>query len=86
MTRYPTTSARISGVIPYTGPVAGLLRSVLREQGLFSELLLRKDGGTMMGRIMDTGTCEDKEVRVCTGGEQLWKQSSVQLWHYKTGC
>ena len=55
--------------------MAELLRLVLREQGLFSELLLRKDGGTMMGRIMDTGTCEDMEVRVYTGGEQPWKRS-----------
>ena len=74
MTRYLTTSAGTSGVIPYTGRVAGLLRMVLREQGLFLELLLRKDGGTVMGRIMATGTCEDMEVRVCTGGEQPWKR------------
>ena len=74
MTRYLTTSAGTSGVIPYTGRVAGLWRLVLREQGLFSELLPRKDGGTMMGRIMDKGTCKDMEIRVRTGGGQPWKQ------------
>ena len=24
---------------------------------------------------MDTGTCEDMDIHICTGGEQLWKQS-----------
>ena len=22
---------------------------------------------------MDTGTCEDMDIHICTGGEQLWK-------------
>ena len=53
---------------------------VLRGQGLFSELLLQKDGGMMVGHIKDTRTCEDMEVRVCTGGRQSRKQSCG------TGC
>ena len=52
----------------------GLLRMVLRGQGLFSELLLQKDGGMMVGRINDTRTCEDMEVRVCKGGGQSRKR------------
>ena len=23
---------------------------------------------------MDTGTCEDMDIHICTGGEQPWKQ------------
>ena len=53
---------------------------VLCGQGLFSELLLQKDGSMMVGCIKDTRTCVDMEVHMCTGGGQLWKQSC------STGC
>ena len=45
---------------------------MLCEQGLFSELLLRKDGG--MAGCWDMRTCVDMEVHMCTGGGQSQKQ------------
>ena len=78
--RTPITGARTSGKRPDTVQIAGLLRMVFRGEGLFSELLLRKDGGMMEGCIKDTRTCVDMEVRVCTGGGQSWKRGCG------TGC
>ena len=66
MTRYLITSAGTSGVIPYTGRVAGLLRSVPREQGLFSGLLLRKDDGSRWDVLWTRGLA------------RTWRYTSVQ--------
>ena len=88
MTRHLITSAGTSGVTPYTRRVTGLLRSVPREQGLFSGLLLRKDDGSRRKRIMDTRNCEDMDKHICTEGDQPWKQGcgTKMLRHYTTGC
>ena len=76
------TGARTSRQRLGTVRIAGFLRMVLAigGQGLFLELLLRKDGGMMVGCIKDMGACVDMEVRVCTGGGQSWK------WGCSTGC
>ena len=51
-----------------------LLRIVLCGQGLFMELLLRKDDGKV-GYIEDMKTCVGMEVRGCTGGGQFRKRA-----------
>jgi hypothetical protein len=61
------------------------LRIVLREQRLFSELLLQKDGGTA-GCIRDTRTCVGMEVRVCTGGGQSQRRAGCGTGPAWTGC
>ena len=67
---YSTAKRRLSDltVCRSAGADKRLMRIVLRGQGLFMELLLRKDGG-YAGYIEDTRTCVGMEVRVCTGGE-----------------
>ena len=66
MARYPIASVGYWRCIISAGIGRELIRVVLRGQGLFTGLLLRKDGGKA-GYIEDTRTCV--EVRVCTGGE-----------------
>ena len=68
-----------------TGSALELLRIVLQGQRLFSEWLLRKDGGTV-GWIRDTRTCVGMEVRVRTQGGQSRRRASCGTGPAWTGC